>query len=65
MTSVYTGTDKGKSWFEWLLNIANRHDKNGALKSAFDKHEPGSHKKIDFDTKEVFPSLFLFFFSVL
>lgn len=58
-TSVYTCTDKGKSRFDWLLNNANRHDKNGALKSAFDKHEPGSHQKIAFDTKGFFPHLHL------
>lgn len=57
--SVYTRTDKGKSRFDWVLNNANRHDKNGALKSAFDKHEPGSHQKIAFDTKGFFPHLHL------
>lgn len=61
-TSVYTDTDKGKSRFDWLLNNANRHDKNGALKSAFDKHEPGSHKEADFDIKGFFPRLCVFVF---
>lgn len=50
---------RGKSRFDWLLNNANRHDKNGALKSAFDKHQPGSHQKIAFDTKGFFPHLHL------
>lgn len=50
-TSVYTCMNKGKSRFDWLLNNSNHHDKNGALKSAFDKHEPGSHQKIAFDIK--------------
>lgn len=57
--SVYTRTDKGKSRFDWLLNNVNRHDKNGALKSALDKHEPGSHQKIAFDIKGFFPRLHL------
>lgn len=59
--SVYTHTDKGKSGFDWLLNNANRHDKIGALKSVFDKHQAGSHQKIAFETKGFFPPLVLFF----
>lgn len=49
----------GESRSDGLLNNANRHDKNGALKSAFDKHELGSHQKIAFDT-EGFPLVYCF-----
>ena len=61
-TSVYTHTEEGKSRLDWLVNNANRHDKNGALKSMFNKHEPESQEDRLW-YKGVFPSpLFSFFF---